>query len=97
MITNGTDVQQTSESDVDNAASEPEPTELKTDEPSDAGDAVAPEGVKSTRQRMSISFTVRGLAVGAVILAVVAVVAVGLPTYSRTTRLIGTLTNLLRC
>ena len=75
MTTNGTDVQQTSESDVDNAASEPEPTELKTDEPSDAGDAVAPKGVKSTRQRMSISFTVRGLVVGAVILAAVAAVA----------------------
>ena len=75
MTTNSTDVQQTSESDVDTAACEPEPTELKTDEPSDAGDAVAPEGVKSTSQRRSISFTVRGLVVGAVILAAVAAVA----------------------
>ena len=78
MITNGTDVQQTSESDVDNAASEPEPTELKTDESSDAGDegdAVAPEEVKSTSQRRSISFTVRGLVVGAAIVVAVAAVA----------------------
>jgi Mce-associated membrane protein len=75
MITNSTDAQETDESDVASAASGPEPTELKTDEPSDAGDAVAPEGVKSTRQQRSISFTVRGLVVGAVILAVVAAVA----------------------
>jgi Mce-associated membrane protein len=75
MTTNGTDVQQTSESDVDNAAAEPEPTELKTDESSDAGDAVAPEEVKSTSQRRSISFTVRGLVVGAVIVVAVAAVA----------------------
>jgi Mce-associated membrane protein len=75
MTTNSTDAQETDESDVASAASGPEPTELKTDEPSDAGDAVAPEGVKSTRQQRSISFTVRGLVVGAVILAVVAAVA----------------------
>jgi len=75
MSTNSTDVQQTSEFDVDNAASEPEPTELKTDEPSDAEDAVAPESAKSTSRRRSISFTVRGLVVGAVILAAVAAVA----------------------
>jgi hypothetical protein len=75
MTTNSTHDQQTSESDVDTAASEPEPTELKTDEPSDAGGSGAPEGVKSTSQRRSISFTVRGLVVGAVILAAVAAVA----------------------
>jgi hypothetical protein len=77
MITNSTDAQETDESDVASAAFGPEPTELKTDEPSDAGDAEAPEGVKSTRQQrsMSLSFTVRGVVVGAVILAVVAVVA----------------------
>jgi Mce-associated membrane protein len=77
MTTSSTDAQPTYESDVASAAPGPEATELKTDEPSDAGDAVAPEGVKSTRQQrsMSLSFTVRGLVVGAVILAVVAAVA----------------------
>jgi Mce-associated membrane protein len=75
MTTNSTDVQQTSESDVDKAACEPQPTELKTDEPSDAGDAVAPESVETTSRRRSISFTVRGLVVGAVIFAAVAAVA----------------------
>ena len=75
MSTNSTDVQQTSEFDVEHAASEPEPTELKTDEPSDTGDAVAPESAKSTSWRRSVSFTVRGLVVGAVILAAVAAVA----------------------
>jgi Mce-associated membrane protein len=75
MITNSTDAQETDESDVASAASGPEPTEPKTDEPSDAGDIDAPEGVKSTRRQMSISVSVRGLVVGAVIVALVAAVA----------------------
>jgi Mce-associated membrane protein len=75
MTTSRTDAQKTCEPDVASAASGPEHTELQADEPADAGHVVAPEGVKSTRQQRSVSISVRGLTVGAVIVALVAAVA----------------------
>jgi len=57
------------------AASEPEPTAPTADDRSDAGDVDTPEGVKSTRRAKSVSVSVRGLVVGAVIVALVAAVA----------------------
>ena len=57
------------------AASEPEPTAPTADHRSDAGDVDTPESVKSTRRQRSVSVSVRGLVVGAVIVALVAAVA----------------------
>ena len=76
MTNNGTETQmKTRQPDVAAAASEPEPTVPTADDRSDAGDADAPESVKSTRRQRSVSISVRGLVVGAVIVALVAAVA----------------------
>lgn len=75
MTTNGTEVKRIRESGVATAASEPDATELKADDPSDAGAKGAPDGVKSTRRRRSVSVSLRGLVLGSVIVALVAAVA----------------------
>ena len=76
MTNNGTETQmKTRQPDVAAAASEPEPTAPTADDRSDAGDVDAPENVKSTRRQRSVSVSVRGLVVGAVIMALVAAVA----------------------
>ena len=85
MTNNGTETQmKTRQPDVAAAASEPEPTAAASeteptaptaDDRSDAGDVDAPESVKSTRRQRSVSVSVRGLVVGAVIVALVAAVA----------------------
>ena len=85
MTNNGTETQmKTRQPDVAAAASEPEPTAAASEpEPtaptadgrSDAGDVDTPESVKSTRRQRSVSVSVRGLVVGAVIVALVAAVA----------------------
>jgi Mce-associated membrane protein len=75
MTNNGTETQmKTRQPDVA-AASEPEPTAPTADDRSDAGDVDAPESAKSTRRQRSVSVSVRGLVVGAVIMALVAAVA----------------------
>jgi Mce-associated membrane protein len=77
MPTNRTEAQETLEPDVATTASEPDPTELKVADPSDdAGAMDAPAGVKSTSAQRSVSVSMRGLVVGAVIVALVAAVAV---------------------
>ncbi|WP_370070626.1 hypothetical protein [Mycobacterium sp. MAA66] len=80
MSNNGTQMQEaTREVDAaDDAASGPEPAEPKADGRFDAGQADVPEEdgpeeVKSTRRQRSVSISVRGLVVGAVIVALVAV------------------------
>lgn len=76
MTNNGTETQmKTRQTDVAAAASEPEPTAPTADDRSDAGDVDAPESVKSTRRQRSVSISVRGLVVGAVIMALVAAIA----------------------
>jgi len=85
MTINGTETQmKTRQPDVAAAASEPEPTAAASeteptaptaDDRSDAGDVDTPESVKSTRRQRSVSVSVRGLVVGAVIVALVAAVA----------------------
>src|SRR5712675_2122732 len=78
MTINGTETQmKTCEPDVvvATAASETEPTAPTADDRSDAGDVDTPESVKSTRRQRSVSVSVRGLVVGAVIVALVAAVA----------------------
>ena len=78
MTNNGTETQmKTCEPDVvvATAASEPEPTAPTADDRSDAGDVDTPESAKSTRRQRSVSVSVRGLVVGAVIVAVVAAVS----------------------
>lgn len=76
MTTNGTQGQEeTREADVAAAAAGPQPTELTADAPSDAGKVDVPEGVKSPRRQRSVSVSMRGLVVGAVIVALVAAVA----------------------
>jgi Mce-associated membrane protein len=76
MTNNGTETQmKTRQPDVAAAASEPEPTAPTANDRSDAGGVDTPESVKSTRRQRSVSVSVRGLVVGAVIVALVAAVA----------------------
>jgi hypothetical protein len=75
MTSNQTDALETDEPEIATAESGTVPADLKADDPSNGGDGEAPVGGKSTRRQRSVSFSVRGLVVGAVIVALVAAVA----------------------
>jgi hypothetical protein len=74
MTINETETQQRHDPDVAATTAEPDWTEPKADSSDEVG-AETPGGVKSTRQQRSVSVTVRGLILGAVIVALVAAVA----------------------
>ncbi|EHB56484.1 hypothetical protein MycrhDRAFT_3678 [Mycolicibacterium rhodesiae JS60] len=72
MAINGINTLETDEPETDTAASVAKPADLKTDDPSDDAGEQVPAGANATRQRWSVSVSVRGLLIAAVIVALVA-------------------------
>lgn len=75
MTINETEAPETRKSNLSTAASEPDASEATAD-PSDESAAEAPDGVKAKRRSRSVSISLRGAFLGAVILALVVAVAV---------------------
>lgn len=76
MTTTETEAQETCEPDLASAVSRSESTELKAHDPSDPESTHLTDGAQLARQPRSFSLSVRDLAVGAVVVALVAAVAV---------------------